>query len=97
MSYYRKPAPNRNLSETEREAWLAEIERRYDGLTFRRPNEVFADSRRGYVYAGSEYVATLGATNDPADARDWAPSILAIPYHLAGEPGREWTLDGGRS
>ena len=77
MSYYRKPRPVRNLTPEEQLLWVDAIRER-TGTSLGRPSEVYA--QRGLVYAGSEYVARLGATNHPDDATEWAESVHAIDY-----------------
>jgi hypothetical protein len=63
------------MDNLTRRAWLDAIEDRY-GLRLRHENDVYV--QRGFVYAGSEYVARLGRTADPADAIEWTASIGAF-------------------
>jgi hypothetical protein len=59
------------------ERWLDRIERDY-GVRL-GAGQLYVDRGRGYVYAGSEYVARVGATDEPEDAREWTDSIGHFP------------------
>lgn len=66
------------MDEITEAKWLDAIEDMY-GVRL-GPNQLYVD--RGYVYAGSEYVATPGRSLDPEDATDWAKSIAHFPRGL---------------
>jgi hypothetical protein len=74
---------DRNL-EHEQE-WLDEIKSQY-GVTL-GPGQMYV-SRGRYVMAGSECVAEVGETDSPADARNWAPSLLHRPRGQGYEEAR---------
>jgi hypothetical protein len=59
--------------------WLDAIENAY-GVRL-EAGQIYAEVN-GQVYAGSEYVATLGASALPQDATSWAASIAHLPRAL---------------
>lgn len=84
-SYFDDPRFARPRVNVEYEArkfdttWRAAIEDAY-GVSL-GAGQVYADRRRGFVYAASEYVAKLGATDAPEDATEWADTIAHRPRH----------------
>jgi hypothetical protein len=67
--------------------WLDEVARRFSGFRPRYENELYADSRSGRVYIGSEYIARMSSrSGGPLDASEWreAPIVDAL--------GIEWPL-----
>ena len=72
---YRKPAPTRNLTQEDQEAWWEAIYQRF-GVRLLHTSDIYA--QRGRVYAGSEYVARLGATNDPELATEWTEGVVTL-------------------
>lgn len=72
----RRPVTCPEIDEAE---WLAAIRDQY-GVRL-GDGQLYTDTARR-VYAGSEYVARLGATTDPVDATDWTPSIAHFPRYI---------------
>ena len=70
-------------------AWLDAIEDQY-GVRL-GPGQIY--DQRGQVYAGSEYVATLGSTDDPQDATQWSDSLNHMPRYGKGIETAERELD----
>lgn len=78
MRNYRKSSPARELTPEDQEAWREAILARV-GTSLRYASDIYAD-QNGRVYAGSEYVARLGATTAPEDATEWTTAVNAIDY-----------------